>query len=66
MEFIKLIIGFLDGKKTYLVAIGVIFQTFYPFFHGDVTLGDTLSGENLKAILEGLGLFTLRLGIAKK
>lgn len=51
---------FLQGKKTYIVAFGVVVAVAVSFLNGDLTLADAL----VKG-LEGLGLATLRAGVAK-
>lgn len=65
MEFLTKILNFFSGKKTYLIAIALIGQAVWPFIQGDITLGEFFSGDNWQQILEGLGLWTLRLGVKK-
>jgi hypothetical protein len=48
-------LSFLEGKRTYLVAIGVIASAVGTFLTGDATLA-----EAVNAGLVGLGLATLR------
>ena len=48
------------GKKTYLVALGVIAVGAGQFAMGDITLV-----ECVNYILSGLGLAALRAGVAK-
>lgn len=50
----------LSGKKTYVVAAGIVMAALGAFLAGDATLQ-----EALVTALEGLGLATLRIGIAK-
>lgn len=65
MDFILKIWQFLDGKKTYLVALGLAWQWISPFIHGDITLGQLFEGDALTKLLESLGLSTLRAGVKK-
>ena len=51
----------LSGKKTYLVALGIILVAIGNFLVGDATLV-----EAVNQILLGLGLGALRLGIGNK
>jgi hypothetical protein len=52
--------AFLDGKKTYIVAFGVVAASAVGFLTGDMTLA-----EAVMSALGGLGLGTLRAGVAK-
>ena len=49
----------LEGKKTYLVALGIILTGIGSYLSGDVTLI-----QAVVVILNGLGLGALRLGVA--
>lgn len=51
---------FLSGKKTYIVALGIIFVGVGSFAQGEVDVAGMLT-----YILNGLGLATLRLGVSK-
>ena len=51
---------FLQGKKTYLVAFGVVVAVLISWVNGDLTLADAI----VKG-LEGVGLATLRAGVGK-
>jgi len=51
---------FLSGKKTYIVALGVIVAAAVSYATGELTLADAITRG-----LEGLGLATLRAGVAK-
>ena len=51
---------FLQGKKTYIVAVGVIVASVVAFLNGELQLADAITRA-----LEGLGLATLRSGVAK-
>lgn len=65
MEFLTKLISFFSGKKTYLVALSLIVSAIWPFIQGDITLGEVFTGDKLQQILEGLGLWTLRVGVKK-
>ena len=52
----------LSGKKTYSVGLGMILAAITPIFAED---GFNLGALNLPLLLEGIGLITLRQGIAK-
>jgi len=65
LDFITKLLGFFAGKKTYLVALSLITSAVWPFIQGDITLGEVFSGDRWVQILEGLGLWTLRLGVKK-
>lgn len=49
---------FLDGKKTYITAIGVVVSALVAFLTGETTLVDAIT-----TALTGLGLATLRAGV---
>ena len=49
---------FLPGSKTYIVAFGLIVTSVGAFFHGDASLI-----QSVEAILGGLGLAALRMGV---
>lgn len=51
---------FLNGKKTYIVAFGVVIAAIVSWSTGEMTLADAITRG-----LEGLGLATLRAGVAK-
>ena len=51
---------FLQGKKTYIVAIGVVVAAVVAFLTGELQLADAVTRA-----LEGLGLATLRAGVSK-
>lgn len=52
--------NYLNGKKTYIVAAVIVVQAVGAFLTGDIALG-----EALNQALTGLGLGTLRAGVAK-
>ena len=51
---------YLKGKKTYIVAIGLVFTAIGSFINGDLTLV-----EAIVVIMNGLGFGALRAGVAK-
>jgi hypothetical protein len=53
-------LDFLSGKKTYSVALGLCLMALGSYFHGDYTLL-----QAVEEALTGLGLATLRAGVAK-
>ena len=50
-----------SGYRTYAVAIGLILNTVLPVLTGEITLGEM----DIRGLLEGLGLASLRAGIPK-
>ena len=50
----------LSGKKTYIVAFGIVVASVVSFLTGEVTLADAVVRG-----LEGLGLAALRAGVVK-
>lgn len=54
--------GFLAGKRTYLVGLGLIVNELVKWAVGDQSLGDMT--QHLPAILEGMGLMSLRASIS--
>jgi len=51
---------FLNGKKTYLAATGLVLSAVISFATGEMTLGQSATN-----VLEGLGLAGLRAGVSK-
>ncbi len=51
---------FLSGRKTYVIAAGIILAAVGAFMAGEYTLQETVN-----RVLEGLGLAALRLGVSK-
>lgn len=49
-----------NGKKTYIVSLGVILAAVGGYLTGEMTLAETVT-----TALAGLGLGTLRMGVAK-
>lgn len=50
----------LNGKKTYVAAIGIVLMAVGGYLHGDLALGETVT-----QILAGLGVAGMRHGVAK-
>ena len=50
----------LEGKKTYIVALGIVCTALGSFLNGDSSLAQAILTS-----LEGLGLASLRAGVAK-
>jgi hypothetical protein len=50
----------LDGKKTYFIAAVIVLSAATSWLTGELTLADALTRA-----LEGLGLASLRAGVAK-
>lgn len=57
--------NWLSGKKTFIVAILMVLIGVVNFLTGDVTLSEFLKTEEIKIVMEGIGLATLRLGVGK-
>lgn len=55
------VIQFGAGFRTYVIAAGLILNALTPFLLGEAALGDI----DMRSILEGLGLATLRAGVGK-
>lgn len=62
MEAIK---SFLSGRKTYIVAFLMVLVSVISAVTGDVSWAEVLESEELFILLNGLGLGTLRAGVAK-
>jgi len=54
-------INMLEGKKTYIVAVGAIVAAVVSFLTGEMTLGEAVNSGFI-----GAGLATLRMGVAGK
>ena len=61
----KIIKDWLKGRKTYIVASLMVVIGLVKLLVGDMTLVDFLMSGDLQLLLEGLGIGTLRAGIAK-
>jgi hypothetical protein len=59
MNLLKLAL-WLEGKKTYTVAAGIVLLALSQFFLGNATLA-----EAVNEALKGLGLAALRAGVSK-
>lgn len=55
----------LSGRKTYIVASLMVVIGLVKLMVGDMSLVDFLMSGDLQLLLEGLGIGTLRAGIAK-
>lgn len=51
---------FLDGKKTYTAAIGIVLVAVGSYLSGDIALGDAVT-----QVLAGLGVAGMRHGVSK-
>jgi hypothetical protein len=51
----------LEGKKTYIVAVGAIVAAVVSFLTGEMTLGEAVNSGFI-----GAGLATIRMGMAGK
>lgn len=51
----------LDGKKTYIIAIGIVAAAAGAFMQGQIDLATALN-----QVLTGLGFAALRYGVANK
>ena len=58
--------SWLKGKKTYIISALMVAVALVNYFAGDVTLLEVLNNEDLILLLEGLGLMSLRAGVAGK
>lgn len=57
--------AFLKGRKTYIVAFLLVVISVLDVITGDMSVVDLVSDPNMIVLLNGLGLATLRAGIAK-
>ena len=55
----------LKGKKTHIIAILMAIVSVVKLLAGDITFEVFLSGEDIRLLLEALGLSSLRAGVAK-
>lgn len=56
---------YLKGKKTYIVAFLLMVVAVVNFLAGDASMTEVLNDPNLLVLLSGLGLASLRAGVAK-
>lgn len=54
--------GFLRGKRTYILAAAMVIQALAQWAVGDMSLAELI--QHLPEIVGGLGLATLRAGVA--
>ncbi|MDH5762747.1 MAG: hypothetical protein OEZ51_07190 [Nitrospinota bacterium] len=54
----------LKGKKTYIVASLMVAISLVHLFLGEIGLAEFFASEHMNTLLEGLGLGTLRAGVA--
>ncbi len=56
----------LSGKKTYIVAGLLVIVAILDVITGDVSVSEFINNDsNVRTLLEGLGLASLRAGISK-
>lgn len=51
----------LNGKKTYIVAVGIVLVAAGSFLQGDITLAEAINNA-----LYGLGFAAIRIGLPKE
>lgn len=61
----KFILGFLNGKKTYILAALVVLASLVRLATGDVTLSEFLNSPDLMTLLGGLSIASMRAAVAK-
>ena len=54
----------LKGKKTYIVAGLMVLASLLHLITGDMGLAEFITSEQLNVLLEGVGLGSLRAGVA--
>ena len=57
--------AFLQGKKTYIIAVLLVLVSVVNILSGDMSPTELLSDPNLWVLLNGLGLAALRAGVTK-
>jgi len=57
--------NWLKGKKTYIIAVLMVAVSLIHLLSGDMSLAEFVTSEHINALLEGIGLGTLRAGIGK-
>jgi len=55
----------LQGKKTYIVSAMMVAVSIINFLSGDASLTELVSSPHFNTLMQGLGLGTLRAGVAK-
>ena len=66
-DLIQEIRDFLDGRKAYITGLALVVYGIAQYFEPGGTWADPIASgaDPLQLVLEGLGLGTLRAGIAK-
>ncbi len=54
----------LKGKKTYIIAGLMVVASLLHLITGDIGLAEFVTSDYLNTLLEGVGLGTLRAGVA--
>lgn len=54
----------LKGKKTYIIAGLMVVAALLNLITGDMGLAEFVTSDHLNTLLEGVGLGTLRAGVA--
>ena len=55
----------LSGKKTYIIAGLMILIALVNLVSGDITIVEFIESDDMRILLEGLGLGALRAGVGK-
>ena len=55
----------LNGKKTYIIAVLIALQALITVISGDITIAEFLQSEAFLQLLSAFGLASLRHGVAK-
>ena len=58
--------SWLKGKKTYITAGLMVLTSLVHLFLGDISLAEFITSEHVNTLLEGIGLGTLRSGVAQR
>lgn len=56
---------YLRGRKTYIIAALMVMASIVKMVSGDISLVELVGSADFNLLLEGLGLSSLRAGIAK-
>ena len=57
--------NWLQGRKTYLVSGLMALASLVQWITGDMSVVDFVSSPHFNTLMEGIGLGTLRAGVAK-
>jgi hypothetical protein len=57
--------NWLNGKKTYIVSILMLFVSSLNLITGDISLNEFVSSDSMTLLLEAMGLSSLRAGVKK-